>query len=47
MIIALIIFITAFVVLVIWALKRPEEEIHEMEMLPLEDEDEPKKEEDQ
>ncbi len=45
MIAALIIFIAAFVILVIWAMKRPKEEIEEMEMLPLEEEDKQMKEE--
>lgn len=44
-IIALIIFLLAFVALVVWAMKRPKEEIEEMEMLPLEDDGEQTKEE--
>lgn len=42
---ALVIFLLAFVVIVIWALKRPEKEIVEMENLPLENESVEKKEE--
>ncbi|MFI5323229.1 MAG: hypothetical protein ACHQ6U_06800 [Thermodesulfobacteriota bacterium] len=42
---ALVIFLLAFVVIVIWALKRPEKEIEEMENLPLENESVEKKEE--
>lgn len=45
MIIGLVIFFLAFVALVVWAMKRPKEEIEEMEMLPLEDEGEQTKEE--
>lgn len=45
MIIALIIFFLAFAALVVWAMKRPKEEIEEMEMLPLEDDGEQTKEE--
>jgi len=35
---ALIIFLLAFLIIVIWAIKRPKSEIKEMENLPLEDE---------
>jgi cbb3-type cytochrome oxidase subunit 3 len=36
-IIALVIFLSVFVVIVLWALKRPKKEIEEMANLPLED----------
>lgn len=45
-IVALIIFFAAFIALVLWAVTRPKELIEEMEMLPLEDEHEQMKEED-
>ena len=35
---ALIIFLLAFIAIVVWAVKRPKSEIEEMEQLPLEDE---------